>query len=108
MAWRVLAATDPEGLYGFLDKGGVLGLLCLVIFVIVVGGMREWYYLRPYVKLLLERISERDTRLAEKDHQIENITEDRDAWRDTAQGAVGTAEKAAARPHRRPTGEGRQ
>lgn len=100
----LLAETGAEGLYSLLDRGGVLALLCVVIFVIVIGGMREWYYLRPYVRLLLERIAERDVVIHKQQEHIELLQEDNAAWRQEVERWSGTTQQVISQPRHRPRG----
>lgn len=83
-----LDSASPDGLYSVVDKGGVLGLLCLLIFVITVGGMRGWYYFGWYVKELLRRIEALETENAA-------LRRDNDGWRQAAYSGIRTGERLA-------------
>lgn len=83
-------ATDPEGLYNLVDRGGVLALLLLAMFLFVVGGFNGWYAFRPYV-------NELKTQLTEEKARNVKIQEDLEAWRAIAMEAAPTLAQQARR-----------
>lgn len=95
---------DAGSLYDLLDRGGVLALLSALIVVIIVGGMRGWYYFRWYV-------SELHAQIAELKAGNRRLEEDVEGWRDLAlqqSGTVRQAVRQAVRQPRRPQAEGGQ
>lgn len=73
----LLDAAGPSNLYALLDRGGTLALLCVIIFVIIVGGMRGWYSFRWYI----DELRAQNQALREANSKIR---EDLEGWRDIA------------------------
>lgn len=90
-------ATSPgtiDAITDLLNRGGVLALLVAMIVFILLGEQREWIYFRPYVRLLRERLTERDTRLEAQDKRIAALEQELADSRADLRAVIGTAEKA--------------
>lgn len=98
--------ADAGSFYELVDKGGVIALLCAVVFTIIVGGMRGWYALKPYIDLLLQQIEDRDEIIKEERRRNDAIQAELTATREELWRTLGTMERAVTPPRRPRLGGG--
>lgn len=101
MPWPLLQ-SDPGAWVDIVDKGGVIGLLVLIIFVILVGGAREWYGPASLLKELRRTIAEQAAEIADLKRQNTAKDAELTAMREEHWRLLGTMEQALTPPRRRP------